>query len=98
MAANTSRRLRLRLRGGGVIVAAPGDSFTPAVIPLRVPPIIDARVSWVQLEIPGVAEGGGPTLKYWTGAAWVEKPLKRWNGAAWVNTGTLKRWSGAAWV
>lgn len=59
---------------------------------------IDAKVSWVQLEIPGVAAGSGPTLKYWTGAAWVEKPLKRWNGAAWVNTGTIKRWSGAAWI
>jgi hypothetical protein len=58
-------------------------------------PSIDARVSWVQLEIP--ATGGGAKLKYWTGAAWVAKPLKRWTGSAWV-AATMKRWNGAAWA
>lgn len=40
----------------------------------------------------------GPTLKYWTGSAWAEKPLKWWNGSAWVNTGVLKRWTGSTWA
>ena len=60
-------------------------------------PGIDARVSWVQLEIPAAPAGSSGTLKYWTGAAWVAKPLKRWNGSAWV-AATLKRWNGSAWV
>lgn len=58
---------------------------------------IDAKVSWVQLEIPAAPAGSGTTLKYWTGAAWVAKPLKRWNGASWVDA-TLKRWDGGAWI
>ena len=91
-------RLRLRLRGGGVILAAPGDSFSPAVLRLRAPVSgINARVSWVQLEIPAAPAGGGPTLKYWTGAAWVAKPLKRWNGSTWV-AATLTHGTGSAWV
>jgi len=39
----------------------------------------------------------GSELQYWTGSAWVSKPLKRWNGSAWVST-TLKYWDGASWV
>jgi hypothetical protein len=56
----------------------------------------DAKVSWVQLEIPYTAVTGS-TVKYWTGAAWTAKPLKRWNGAAWVPA-ALKRYNGASWV
>ena len=58
---------------------------------------IDAKVSWVQFEIPAAAAAGGTALKYWTGSAWVAKPLKRWNGSSWV-AATLKRWNGSAWV
>lgn len=40
----------------------------------------------------------GPSLKYWTGSAWVLKPLKRWDGSAWVNSGVLRHWDGAQWI
>jgi len=61
------------------------------------PAPIDARVSWVQLEIPAAPAGSSGTLKYWNGAAWVAKPLKYWTGAAWVQK-PLKRWTGSAWA
>ena len=38
----------------------------------------------------------GGLLKYWTGSAWVGKPVKYWNGSAWV-TGVMKWRDGAAW-
>lgn len=41
--------------------------------------------------------GGTGQFKYWTGAAWVLKPVKHWSGSAWV-TKPLKRWTGSAWV
>lgn len=59
------------------------------------PASIDAKVSWVRLEIP--AAPAGSTIKVWTGSAWTAKPLKRWNGSAW-EAATLKRWNGSAWV
>lgn len=68
----------------------------PGAAALGEAPTVDAKVSWVQFEIPAAA-ASGLVLKYWTGSAWVEKPLKRWNGSAWV-AATLKRWNGSAWV
>ncbi len=69
----------------------------PAAQQLGEEPSFDARVSWVQLEIPASVAATGSTIKYWTGAAWAAKPLKRWNGSAWVPA-TLKRYNGASWV
>lgn len=57
---------------------------------------IDARVSWVQLELPAASAVSG-TLKYWNGSAWVAKTLKYWTGAAWVAK-PLKRWNGSSWI
>ena len=70
----------------------------PGAAALGEAPTVDAKVSWVQFEIPAAAAGGGSTIKYWTGSAWVAKPLKRWNGTAWVAVTALKRWNGSAWV
>lgn len=42
-------------------------------------------------------ESLGSYLKYWSGSAWVSKPLKRWNGSSWQQT-NLKRWNGSSWV
>ena len=36
-------------------------------------------------------------IKYWTGSAWIQKPLKYWNGSSWI-TKTIKRWNGTSWV
>jgi hypothetical protein len=36
-------------------------------------------------------------IKYWTGSAWVLKPVKRWTGTAWADA-QVKRWNGSAWV
>jgi len=36
-------------------------------------------------------------INYYTGVAWVSKPLKVWNGAIW-QTKTLKRWNGSSWL
>lgn len=49
-------------------------------------------------ELQSAPPAAGPTLKYWSGSTWVEKPLKWWNGSAWVNTGVLKYWNGSTWV
>jgi len=57
---------------------------------------IDARVSWVQLEVPA-APAAGTQIKTWNGSAWVVGALKRWNGSAWV-AATLKRWNGSSWI
>lgn len=35
--------------------------------------------------------------KFWSGTAWVQKPLKVWNGTAWVEK-PVKYWNGTAWV
>lgn len=68
----------------------------PGAAALGDAPTVDAKVSWVQFEIPAAATSG-LVLKYWTGSAWVEKPLKRWNGSTWV-AATLKRYTGSAWA
>lgn len=60
-------------------------------------PAIDAKVSWIQLEVPAASGATGTQLKYWNGSAWVASTLKRWNGSAWVDA-ALKRWNGSAWV
>ncbi len=36
-------------------------------------------------------------VKFWTGSAWVAKPIKVWTGSAWAIK-PLKRWTGSAWV
>lgn len=36
-------------------------------------------------------------IKYWSGSAWVVKPVKYWNGSAWVIK-PLKYWNGSAWT
>ena len=59
----------------------------------RVP--VSVKVTWAEFEVPPAA--AGPRIKYWTGAAWVQKTLKRWNGSANI-TAPLKRWNGSAWV
>ena len=52
---------------------------------------------WFHSDLLGVlAAVTGGLLKYWTGSAWVSKPVKYWNGSAWV-AGVMKWWDGAAW-
>ena len=48
-------------------------------------------------EGPPPPEPGVGYIKYWTGSAWVEKPVKFWNGSAWVQK-PVKFWNGSAWV
>jgi hypothetical protein len=36
-------------------------------------------------------------IKYWTGSAWVVKPVKYWTGSAWVQK-PVKHWNGTAWT
>ena len=36
-------------------------------------------------------------IKYWTGSAWVVKPMKYWKGSAWVQK-PVKYWNGTAWT
>lgn len=36
-------------------------------------------------------------IKFWSGSAWVLKPVKVWSGSAWVQK-PLKFWSGSAWT
>ena len=36
-------------------------------------------------------------IKYWTGSAWVVKPMKYWTGSAWVQK-PVKYWNGSAWT
>lgn len=36
-------------------------------------------------------------IKYWSGAAWLAKPIKYWNGSAWTQK-PLKYWNGASWI
>ena len=36
-------------------------------------------------------------MKYWTGSAWVLKPVKYWTGSAWVQK-PVKFWNGSAWT
>jgi hypothetical protein len=43
------------------------------------------------------AGGTDGDIKWWSGSAWMPKPVKVWNGSAWV-TKPLKRWNGSAWV
>lgn len=47
-------------------------------------------------------EGGIPIdatgyIKYWTGSAWVLKPVKYWTGSAWVQK-PAKYWTGSVWA
>lgn len=46
-----------------------------------------------------IGTGVTPTsgLKYWTGSAWVVKPLKYWSGSAWIEK-PLKQWNGSSWA
>lgn len=48
----------------------------------------------VILSVPAANPG---YFKYWTGSAWVEKPLKYWTGSAWVQK-PVKFWNGSTWV
>lgn len=67
-----------------------GAQLSPAATP-------EYKVTWAEIEVPAAGVPSGTQIKYWTGAAWVAKPLKRWNGASW-EAATLKRWNGASWV
>jgi hypothetical protein len=49
-----------------------------------------------RIPINGITVSGSQ-IKYWSGSAWVLKPIKVWNGTAWVQK-PLKRWNGASWV
>jgi len=40
---------------------------------------------------------GSGSIKYWSGSAWISKPLKYWNGVAWASK-PLKYWNGVTWV
>ena len=50
-------------------------------------------------EFFGVPAGGNVFgyIKYWTGSAWVVKPVKYWTGSAWVQK-PVKYWNGSAWT
>ena len=50
-----------------------------------------------RIPINGIAVVGGSQVKYWSGSAWVLKPIKVWDGAAWASK-PLKRWNGTSWV
>ncbi len=39
----------------------------------------------------------GAYLRYWDGAAWVNKPLKIWNGLTW-ELKQLKYYNGSSWI
>lgn len=80
------------------ILAAPGDSFAPAVLRLRPPFVASYKVTWAEIEVPEAGTPpAGTQIKYWTGAAWVAKPLKRWTGSTW-EAAALKRWNGSTWI
>lgn len=49
------------------------------------------------LPLQAVPVAGGSQVKYWSGSAWVLKPIKVWDGAAWASK-PLKRWNGTSWV
>jgi hypothetical protein len=51
-----------------------------------------------QVDTPFIIAAAGPTLKYWNGSNWIEKPLKYWNGSNWLNSGVLKYWNGSNWI
>lgn len=40
----------------------------------------------------------GKTVKWWSGSAWLDKPLYRWDGSALVPVTSLKYWNGSSWV
>lgn len=44
-----------------------------------------------------VLPSGTAVLKYWTGSAWVNKPVKYWNGSSWANK-PVKMWNGTSWI
>lgn len=73
------------------------EKFDPALFDAGLPPVLNARVFWAEVEVPAAAAPAGTQIKAWNGAAWVTGTFKRWNGSAW-EAAALKRWNGSAWI
>jgi hypothetical protein len=89
---------------GERLVALAGHSGTAGALLLAIGSGATAGAALVNYSRLSSATAGehllverGSAINYWTGSAWVLKPVKRYDGASWVSA-MIKRWNGSLWI
>lgn len=73
---------------GGVVSTLPTNCF----ITFNVTDEVAGQ--YIEIKAPIAATN---LIKYWTGSAWVEKPVKYWTGSEWLAK-PIKYWTGSEWL